>query len=432
MSQITNREKIPSSLRRHCLLPSRGPTFGSAFSRRMKKFFWIIIFLALAAAGGWFVWHRKPATSAEAPGAARGGRGGGPMGPVPVVAAEVGQKDVPIYLDGLGTVQAFNSVIIRPRVDGQLEKITFVEGQEVKVGDLLATIDPRPFQSALTQAEARKRQDEAQLANAQTILARNEDLLKKGALDRQTFDTSKSQADQAQAAVQSDQAALENAQTQLSYTQITSPIAGRVGVRQIDAGNIVHANDPGGLVVITQLRPISVVFTLPQQELQTVLEKSAGGTVLPVRVVDRSNTQTLGEGTLAVIDNQIDQGTGTVKLKATFANEDQRLWPGQFVNARLLLTTKKGGIVIPASAVQRGPNGTYAYIVKPDKTVEMRPIKVTQNEANEALIEEGLTPGEQVVIDGQYKLQPGSQVELTGPGTPANEPRRHEDTKGRK
>jgi multidrug efflux system membrane fusion protein len=391
----------------------------------MKKTFWIIFLLALALLGGWFFWHRHQTASADAAGSGTGGRGrgpGGPTGPVPVVAAEVGKKDVPIFLDGLGTVQAFNSVTIRSRVDGQLDKIAFTEGQEVKAGDLLAVIDPRPFQSGLAQAEAKARQDEAQLANAQAILARNTELLKKGALDKQTFDTSKFQADQLQAAVQADRSALENAQTQLSYTQIKSPIAGRVGVRQVDAGNIIHAGDPNGLVVITQLRPISVVFTLPQQELQSVLEKSGEGTALPVRVFDRGNTRALGEGTLAVIDNQIDQGTGTVKLKATFPNEDQRLWPGQFVNARLLLTTRKGGTVVPSSAVQRGPNGTYAYVIKADKTVEMRAIKVIQSEANEALIENGLTPGEQVVVDGQYKLQPGSQVELTTPGAPTESP----------
>ncbi len=358
----TKADNLKQAARRLWIVNPWGRRFSpSPHFARMKKFFWIICLLALALAGGWFMWHRHQGAAAEAPGSGKGGRGGGgPMGPVPVVAAAVGQKDVPIYLDGLGTVQAFNSVTIRPRVDGQLETIAFTEGEEVKAGDLLATIDPRPFQSALTQAEAKKRQDEAQFANAQTILTRNTELLKKGALDKQTFDTSKSQADQLQATVQADQAALENAQTQLSYTQIASPIAGRVGVRQVDAGNIVRAGDPNGLVVVTQLQPISVVFTLPQQELPAVLERSGDGAALPVRVFDRSNTRPLGEGTLAVIDNQIDQGTGTVKLKATFPNEDQRLWPGQFVNARLLLTTRKDAAVIAASAVQRGPNGTYA------------------------------------------------------------------------
>ena len=342
-----------------------------------------------------------------------GGAAGG--GPVPVVAGKVEQKDTPIYLDGLGTVQAFNTVTVHTRVDGELQKVLFTEGQDVKTGDLLAVIDPRPFQAALDQAIAKKAQDEAQLANAKVTLARNTDLLKKKVIDQQDFDTSKYQGDQFQAAVQADQAAIEAAKTQLDYTQIKSPIDGRTGVRLVDVGNIVHAADQTGIVVITQMHPISVVFTLPEQKLQEILSQGGANGGLHVSALDRGNTNVLDEGTLAVVDNEIDQTTGTVKLKATFPNDQLQLWPGKFVNARLILTTRKDATVVPSSVVQRGPQGTYAYVIKTDKTVEMRPIKVAQTEANVALIDSGLEAGEQVVVDGQYKLQPGAHVELTTP-----------------
>ena len=336
-------------------------------------------------------------------------------GPVPVVAGKAEQKDMPIYLDGLGTVQAFNTVTVHSRVDGELDKVLFTEGQDVKTGDLLAVIDPRPFQAALDQAIGKKAQDEAQLANARVTLARNTDLLNKKVLDQQDFDTSKYSADQFQAAVQADQAAIEAAKVQLDYTQIKSPIDGRTGVRLVDAGNIVHAADTNGIVVITQMHPISVVFTLPEQNLQDILNQGAANGGLHVSALDRGNTTALDEGTLAVVNNQIDQTTGTIQLKATFPNADLKLWPGKFVNARLILTVRKGAIVIPSGVVQRGPQGTYAYVIKSDKTVEMRPIKVAQTEANLALVDSGLKAGEQVVVDGQYKLQPGSHVELTTP-----------------
>jgi len=234
-------------------------------------------------------------------------------------------------------------------------------------------------------------------------------------IDQQDFDTSKYQGDQFQAAVQGDQAAIENAKTQLDYTQIKSPIDGRTGIRLVDVGNIVHAADQNGIVVITQLKPISVVFTLPEQNLSAISNAGGANGGLHVSALDRGNSTALDEGTLAVVDNEIDQTTGTVKLKATFPNNDLKLWPGKFVNARVVLTTKKNAIVVPSSVVQRGPQGTYAYVIKPDKTVEMRPIKVGQTEANLALIDEGLKAGEQVVVDGQYKLQAGSHVELTTP-----------------
>ena len=368
--------------------------------------------------GWWSFQHRPSSDQSGSTGAAgRSGRrsGFGAGGPVPVVAGKVEQRDMPIYLDGLGTVQAFNTVTVHTRVDGQLQQVLFSEGQNVKVGDLLAVVDPRPFQAALDQAIAKKSQDEAQLGNAKVTLARNTDLMNKKVIAQSDFDTSKYSVDQFQSAVQADQAAIDSARTNLDYTQIKSPIDGRIGVRLVDVGNIVHASDQTGMVVITQLQPISVVFTLPEQNLQEILNQGGANGGLKVLALDRGNTSTLDEGALAVVDNEIDPTTGTLKLKATFPNNELKLWPGKFVNARLILTTRKDATVIPSSVVQRGPQGTYAYLIKPDKTVEMRPIKVAQTEGNLALVDEGLKPGEQVVVDGQYKLQPGAHVELTTP-----------------
>jgi membrane fusion protein, multidrug efflux system len=370
--------------------------------------------------GWWSCHHSSSSNRAQA-----SGRNSASSAPIPVVAGKAEEKDVPVYLDGLGTVQAFNTVTVHTRVDGELQQVLFAEGQEVTTGASLAVIDPRPFQAALDQAIAKKAQDEAQLANAKVTLARNTDLLNKKVIAQADFDLSKYTADQFQAAVQADQAAIESAKTQLDYTQIKSPIDGRTGVRLVDVGNIVHAADPGGIVVITQMHPISVVFTLPEQNLQAILNEGGANGGLHVTALDRGNTTALDEGTLAVVDNEIDQTTGTVKLKATFPNNDLKLWPGKFVNARLILTTRKNAIVVPAPVVQRGPQGTYAYVIKPDKTVEMRPIKVAQTEANVALIDDGLKADEQVVVDGQYKLQPGAHVELTTqqPQQPAPSPK---------
>ncbi|MGC2352161.1 MAG: efflux RND transporter periplasmic adaptor subunit [Candidatus Udaeobacter sp.] len=338
------------------------------------------------------------ASSGGAPGR-RGGPGGG--GPVPVVAGKVEQKDMPIYLDGLGTVQAFNTVTVHTRVDGNLVQVNFSEGKDVKTGELLAVVDPKPYQAAFDQAKA-------QAALDQVTLKRQADLRARNVIAAQDYDTAVANA-------QKSQAAAEAAQVNLDYCSIKSPIDGRTGVRLVDIGNVVHAADQNGIVVITQLHPISVVFTLPEQDLQEILNQGGANDGLRVSALDRGNTTTLDEGTLAVVDNEIDQTTGTVKLKATFPNPDLKLWPGKFVNARLILTTRKNAMVVPQSVVQRGPQGTYAYVIKPDKTVEMRPIKVAQTENNQALIDNGLKAGEQVVVDGQYKLQPGSHVELTTP-----------------
>ncbi len=338
--------------------------------------------------------------------------------PVPIVAGIVEKKDVPIFLEGLGTVQAFNTVTVRSRVDGQVVRVAFVEGQDVHPGDLLAQIDPAPFQAQLDQSLAKKAQDEAELSVARITLKRDADLLAGKILSQQDYDTQKALVDQLQAAVQADEASIESARVNLSYTSITAPLEGRTGIRLVDQGNIVHANDTTGLVVLTQLRPISIVFTLPEQTLSQIQPHLAAGEALPVYAVDRDNRTTLGEGKLAVIDNQIDTTTGTLRLKATFPNNDLRLWPGQFVNVRLLVNTRKDGTVVPASVVQRGPDGPFAFVLSNDVAV-VRAIKVSQIEQNQALIDEGLAPGERVVVDGQYKLQPGQRVRVPEPGSRA-------------
>jgi len=336
--------------------------------------------------------------------------------PVPVVAGIVEKKDVPIFLEGLGTVQAFNTVTVRSRVDGQVVRIAFVEGQDVHPGDLLAQIDPAPFQAQLDQSLAKKAQDEAELSVARITLKRDADLLAGKILSQQDYDTQKALVDQLQAAVQADAASIESARVNLSYASITAPLEGRTGIRLVDQGNIVHANDTAGLVVLTQLHPISIVFTLPEQTLGQIQPHLAGGEALTVYAVDRDNRTSLGEGKLAVIDNQIDTTTGTLRLKATFPNNDLRLWPGQFVNVRLLVNTRKEGTVVPASVVQRGPDGPFAFVVSNDVAL-VRAIKVSQIEQNQALIDEGLAPGERVVVDGQYKLQPGQRVRFSESGT---------------
>jgi multidrug efflux system membrane fusion protein len=328
---------------------------------------------------------------------------------IPVIAGEVAQRDVPIYLTGLGSVVAFNTVSIKPQVDGKLIKVNFQEGQDVKAGDVLALIDPRPFEAALRQMEANQKRDQAQLVNARADFARYSDLAKRDFASRQSVDTQQAQVGQLEAAVASDQAQIDNAKVNLDYTTIRAPFDGRTGMRLVDAGNVIHPSDTTGIVIVTQIQPISVVFTLPADNLPAVARASAAG-ALSVLAFSRDNQTRLGEGVLSVIDNVIDQTTGTIKIKATFANDQRSLWPGQFVNARLLVDTRRNGVAVPAAVVQRGPQGTYAFVIKPDQTVEMRPITVDQVQDGVALIATGLAAGERVVVDGQYRLQPGSKV----------------------
>jgi len=334
--------------------------------------------------------------------------------PVPVVADAVKSGDVPIYLRGIGTVQAYNTDTIRTQVQGQITQVAFKEGQAVHAGDLLAQIDPRPFQAQLDQAVANRERDQAQLVNAQANLQRDSQLMARGYATPQTVDLDKANTGQFGAAVKADEAAIEYAQTQLAYTRITSPINGVTGIRLIDVGNIVHPTDPNGLVVVTQLQPISVIFTLPETSLPQIQQAMAKGP-LTVLAYSEDNKTKLDEGTLAVLDNQIIQTTGTIRLRAEFPNQKHLLWPGQLVNARLLLDTRHDGLTVPASVVQQGPKGAYAYVINPDDTVEIRPVTVAQISEGQALINTGLTANEQVVVDGQYKLQPGTHVTiLTG------------------
>jgi multidrug efflux system membrane fusion protein len=355
---------------------------------------------------------------------AKGGPEAGKQFPVPIVAGVVMQKDVPIFLDGLGTVQALNTVTVNPRVDGELKDVKFTEGQDVEAGMVLAQIDDAPYRAQWEQAMAKKGQDEALLENARRDLERNADLIEKKVISPQQYETQKALVAQLDATVKADEAAVKNTKVQLDYSTVISPLAGRVGMRLIDKGNVVHASDTRGLVVITQIQPISLVFTLPAQNLGEIQKEKKRGAELEVLAVDRDNKTLMDSGTLTVIDNQIDTATGTIMLKATFPNRDLQLWPGQFANARLLLTVRKQGIVVPASVVQRGPNGAYAFVIKDDLTVEMRPVTVTRIERDEALIEDGLQAGERVVVDGQYKLQPGSKVKIPEPapkgGAPAD------------
>ncbi len=339
---------------------------------------------------------------------------------VPVTVAAAVKQDLPVYLSGLGTVTAFNTVSLRSRVDGQLVQVNFREGQQVKKGELLALIDPRPYEVQLSQAQANLFRDQAQLRDARLNYQRFSDLLKQsGAVSQQQVDTQRATADQMEGAVRADEAAIDNAKLQIDYCHITAPVDGRIGLRLVDVGNIVHANDQNAMLVITQLQPISVIFTLPEDSLPTVAKHMRQGT-LEADAYDRDNETKLAAGKLLTIDNQIDQQTGTGRLKATFDNRDGVLWPNQFVNIRLLLDVRKNSILIPSAAVQRGPQGTFVFVIKPDKTAEIRPITIALAEGNQTAIGNGIQPGESVVTDGQDKLQNGALVEPRGPSRSPN------------
>jgi multidrug efflux system membrane fusion protein len=342
---------------------------------------------------------RKPANAASA---------SGPP-PVSVEMAAVAQADVPVYLQGLGTVQAYYTVTVTARVDGELQKIAFTEGQNVKKGDLLAQIDPRPNQAAYEQAIAVKAKDQALLENAKRDLERYKILQPQDLASKQTVDTARATVDQLSAQVKVDQAVIDNAQTQLAYTRIVSPIDGRTGIRLVDPGNIVHAADTTGIVVVTQLQPISVIFTLPEEDLSAIAAAMSAGEV-KVLTVSRDGNQVLDQGTLSLIDNEISQATGTARLKATFSNEKHTLWPGQYVNARVLVRTDKNALTLPSSAVQRGPDGPFTYVVKGDSTVEARPLEIGDDSNGVTVVKKGLALNERVVTTNQYRLAPGVHV----------------------
>jgi membrane fusion protein, multidrug efflux system len=349
-------------------------------------------------------------------------RFGAEGGPVPVLAAPAAKADVPVYLEAVGTIKALNTVTVSPQVDGKLISVGFKEGQDVKKGDVLARIDPTTYQAQLDQALAKKAQDEAVLANAKVDLERYEKLAATNAINRQQADTQKALVAQTAALVQADTAAVENARATLAYTTIVAPIDGRTGIRQVDEGNIVHASSSTGIVVITQIKPISVTFNLPQQDIGQINAAFAKGP-LEVDALRPDNNAMIDRGVLRVVDNQVDQTTGTVKLKAEFPNADVQLWPGQFVNVRLLIDTLKGVVVIPTGAVQRGPNGTFVYVVKDDNTASMRPIVVQKQDETQTVVKSGLAPPERVVTTGFVRLTDGSKVEIgSANGAPAAAP----------
>ena len=366
--------------------------------------------LAILAAGGAGYWYwsqgPQPAHAARPP--ARPA--------VPVTVAMATKQDIPIYLTGLGTVQASFTVGIHSQVDGKLQEVLFTEGQHVKKGDVLAKIDPRLYQAALDQAKAKKAQDEAQLISANKDLTRFNELVLKNVTSQQSVDQQQGKVDQLKASIAADEAAIDTAQTNLDYTSIVAPNDGRIGVRLVDPGNIVHANDQGSLATLVLTQPSAVMFTLPARSLDNIREALKRGPV-EVTAFDQDNRRALATGTLLLIDNQIDPATSTIKLKAMFPNRDEQLWPGEFVNARVLVETRANAVVVPSGAVQRGPKGLFVWVVAANDVAEPRPIEAGSRTEQLTVITSGLSGGERVVTDGQYKLQRGAPVSYAAPAT---------------
>jgi multidrug efflux system membrane fusion protein len=371
---------------------------------RRKPIMVAVLLIVVLAGGGGFALMRGLASKNSAAPAAP---------PVPIVAGTVAQHDVPIYLTGVGTVIAFNTVVVRSQIQGQLVSINFTEGQPVHTGDLLAQIDPRPYQAQIDQLTANRDRDQAQLTNAQANLDRYTSLAQKGDATPQLLDTQKAQVAQLQNAVKSDSALIDAANIQLSYTRLTSPINGIVGIRQIDIGNVIHPTDANGLVVATQVEPISVIFTLPETDLPEIQQQQLQiKTPLTVLAYSQDGKIQLDRGTLTLVNNEILQTTGSIQLKAEFPNKAHRLWPGELISMRLLLDTRHDGLTVPASVVLQGPQGSYAYVINADGSVAIRTVKVAQIWEGQALVDSGLNANEQVVVDGQYKLQPGTRVTI--------------------
>ncbi len=374
---------------------------------RSQWWLWLLVLAVLGCGGYWLLeksWERLPLAAEPAARPV-------PQG-VPVIVAAARQGDMPVYLTGLGSVTAYNTVTVKSRVDGQLIKIAFREGQFVGQGDLLAEIDPRPFEVQLEQAQGQMARDVALLKDAKINLARNQQLLAKQLIAKQQVDDLAAAVGQYEGAIKMDQGLIDNARLQLIYCHITAPISGRVGLRLVDVGNMVHATDQTGLLVITQVQPIAVLFTIPEDNLPPILKKLQADERLPVEAYDRAGQTKIATGSLLTVDNQIDQSTGTTRLKAVLENQDNALFPNQFVNVRLLLDVRKGAVIAPVAAIQRGSQGTFVYVVKTDKTVEVRQITVGPTAGTDAVIEAGLSPAEMVVVDGVDKLRAGSTVQI--------------------
>jgi len=373
-------------------------------ARRHRIVLFSVLAIAVGGVGAWYAFQGPEPVRAARSGASA---------PVPVTVAAATKRDMPIYLTGLGAVQASYTVGIRSQVDGKLEEVLFTEGQEVKKGDLLAKIDPRLYQAALDQAKARKMQDEAQLISAQKDLHRSRTLVDKSFQTQQVVDQQQAKVDQLIASIDADVAAIETAQTQLDYTSIIAPSDGRMGVRMIDPGNIVHASDSAVIVTLTLTKPTAVLFTLSARSLSDVRDAMARGPV-EVTAFSQDNVRVLGKGTLLLIDNIVDQASATMRLKAMFANEDGKLWPGDFVNARLSLEVRRDVVTIPSVAIQRGPDGIFTWVVTPASVAEMRKITSSATSGDQTIIASGLQEGERVVVDGQYKLRQNSPVAVNG------------------
>lgn len=366
-----------------------------------------VVILILIAAGGYFAWTRLGAAkTTKSP-----GEGGKPKA-VAVTVTRVIANDIPLWRSGLGTVQAYNSVTVRPRVSGMLDEVNFIEGQLVKEGDVLAKIDPRPYQAMLAQGEGKVAQSAAQLGNARDELRRVTELVKNGAESRQRFDLLSANVQQFVAQEQADKAALETARLDLDFTTVRAPISGRTGIRQIDKGNLVTASQGTGLVTISQFQPITVIFTLPQQQLPAIQKRLADDPAPLLCQATDDSGNILGEGTLDLVDNQIDTSSGTLRLKATFPNTGETLWPGQFVTGRVLVETRQAALVIPTQVITAGLNGPFAYVVKADKTVEARTLVLGPRVADQTIVEDGLKAGETVILDGQIKLKPGAAISI--------------------
>jgi membrane fusion protein, multidrug efflux system len=393
--------------------------------KRRITVFLIAALVIAAVVGVYYMPHWQQTLAAVS----KGGRRGGPAanGPVPVLATTARLADVPVYLDGVGTAKALNTFTVRSQVDGKIMEVLFTEGQDVPKGYILAKIDPVTYQAAYDQTVAKKAQDEAQLANARLDLDRYTRLAATNAVNKQQLDTQRALVAQLEAQIKLDQAAIDNARAVLSYTDVIAPIAGRTGIRLVDAGNLVRGAEATGIVILTQLRPISVFFSLPQQNLPELNKGMAEGE-LPLDALNTDGKGALDKGKVTVIDNQVDQTTGTVKLRAEFPNKDLQLWPGQFVNVRVLIDTLRQAVVVPTAAIQRGPNGAFVYVLKQDNTVTVRPVTLTQQDDSRAVVATGLQSGEQVVTTGFARLTEGTQVAVSdaedaGQIAPAGRPR---------